>query len=285
MTNRSLQEQENATKQLKTFFDATETSVDHFANALGNNLTNAIRNGTATARQLEQAIKIIGREALGSEADIEKLQRSLRSIDDGNSLQQVRNDLRDLSREAERASHSFKELDIGLENILGGLMAGGGISGAIEQALDTSKLKTKIDVSFEVPASSKKSVEEAVRGLEAYGVDVEEALEGTRRQWALNQTVSDKANASIVKGAGAIASAYAGIDFTELIQEANEIGNELGITSDTALGLTNRLLKIGFPPEQLDIIAEYGGQLTRAGYNAEEVQAIMEAGVDTGTWN
>ena len=41
---------------------------------------------------------------------------------------------------------------------------------------------------------------------------------------------------------------------------------------------------MGFPPEQLDIIAEYGGQLTRAGYTAEEVQAIM-AGVDTGTWN
>ncbi|MGG1847075.1 hypothetical protein ABDI32_06565 [Bacillus wiedmannii] len=284
-TNRSLQEQQNATKQLKTFFDATGTSVDHFANALGNNLTNAIRNGTATARQLEQALDLIGREALGAETDIEKLQRALRSVDDGNSIENVRNELRDLSREAERAEHSLKGLDIGLENLLGGLMAGGGIAGVIEQALDTSKLKTKIDVTFEVPASSKKSVEEAVRGVEAYGVDVEEALEGTRRQWALNKTVSDKANASIVKGAGAISSAYAGIDFTELIQETNEIGNELGITNDTALGLTNRLLNIGFPPEQLDIIAEYGGQLTRAGYNAEEVQAIMEAGVETGTWN
>lgn len=42
---------------------------------------------------------------------------------------------------------------------------------------------------------------------------------------------------------------------------------------------------MGFPPEQLDIIAEYGGQLTRAGYSAEEVQAIMAAGVETGTWN
>lgn len=42
---------------------------------------------------------------------------------------------------------------------------------------------------------------------------------------------------------------------------------------------------MGFPPEQLDIIAEYGGQLTRAGYTAEEVQAIMALGVDTGTWN
>ena len=34
---------------------------------------------------------------------------------------------------------------------------------------------------------------------------------------------------------------------------------------------------MGFPPEQLDIIAEYGSQLTRAGFKAEEVQAIMEA--------
>ncbi|HHL0974813.1 TPA: hypothetical protein ACQUHP_006640, partial [Bacillus cereus] len=203
-TNRSLQEQENATKQVKGFFDATETSVDHFANALGNNLTNAIRSGTATARQLEQALHIMGREALGSEADIEKLQRALRSIDDGNSIEQVRNDLRDLSREAERAGKSFKELDIGLENMLGGALAVGGISGVIEQALDTSKLKTKIDVTFEVPASSKKSVEQAVRGIEAYGVDVEEALEGTRRQWALNKSVSDEANAAIVKGASVI---------------------------------------------------------------------------------
>lgn len=64
-------------------------------------------------------------------------------MDDGNSIQNVRNELRELSREAERAAHSFEELDIGLENVLGGLMAGGGISGAIEQALDTSKLKNK----------------------------------------------------------------------------------------------------------------------------------------------
>ncbi|WP_257141347.1 phage tail tape measure protein [Bacillus toyonensis] len=116
-------------------------------------------------------------------------------------------------------------------------------------------------------------------------VDVEEALEGTRRQWALNKTVGDEANAAIVKGAAAISTSYAGIDFTELIQETNEVGSELGITNDSALALTNALLKMGFPPEQLDIIAEYGGQLTRAGYRAEEVQAIMAAGVDTGTWN
>ncbi|MDA2095459.1 hypothetical protein PDN23_22880 [Bacillus cereus] len=281
-------EQDNvasSTRQLGTLFSATGKSVDDFAGALGNRLVNAIKSGTATSRQLDQAIGLIGREALGAEADIEKLQRALRSVDDGNSIQNVRNDLRELSREAERASKSFKELDIGLENMLASGVAVGGIQGTIEKALDSSKLKTKIDVTFEVPDASKKSVEQAVRGVEAYGVDVEEALEGTRRQWALNKSVSDEANAAIVKGASAIATSYAGIDFTELIQETNEIGNELGVTNNSALALTNALLKIGFPPEQLDIIAEYGGQLTRAGYTAEEVQAILAAGVETGTWN
>ena len=86
-------------------------------------------------------------------------------------------------------------------------------------------------------------------------------------------------------GAAAISASYEGIDFTELIQETYEIGNELGITQDSALGMVDALLKMGFPPEQLDIIAEYGSQLTRAGFKAEEVQAIMEAGVETGSWN
>ncbi|HHP5615857.1 TPA: DUF2207 domain-containing protein [Bacillus cereus] len=281
-------EQENvasSTRQLETLFRATGKSVDDFAGALGNRLVNAIRNGTATSKQLEQAIGIIGREALGAGTDIDKLQRALRSVDAGNSIRQVQNELRDLQQEAGRTEKKFEGLKVGLENVIGGLAAGGGIATAIEKAMDMSKLKTKIEIGFDVPESSKKSVEDAVRGISAYGLDAEEALEGVRRQWALNKNVSDEANASFVKNAAVISNAYAGIDFTELIQETNEIGNELGISQEGALGMADALLKMGFPPEQLDIIAEYGGQLTRAGYNAEEVQAIMAAGVETGTWN
>ncbi|EEL69651.1 TMP repeat-containing protein [Bacillus mycoides] len=281
-------EQDNvasSTRQLETLFSATGKSVDDFAGALGNRLVNAIRSGTATSKQLEQAIGIIGREALGAETDIEKLQRALRSVDAGNSIQQVRNELRDLQQEAGRTEKKFEGLKVGLENVIGGMAAGGGIATAIEKAMDMSKLKTKIDITFDVPESSKKSVEEAIRGVTAYGVDAEESLAGVRRQWALNKNISDEANASIVKGAATIAQSYEGIDFTELIQETYEIGSELGITQESALGMVDALLKMGFPPEQLDIIAEYGSQLTRAGFKAEEVQAIMEAGVETGSWN
>ncbi|HDR6821817.1 DUF2207 domain-containing protein [Bacillus thuringiensis] len=281
-------EQENvasSTRQLETLFSATGKSVDDFAGALGNRLVNAIRNGTATSKQLEQAIGIIGREALGTEADIEKLQRALRSVDAGNSIQQVRNELRDLQQEAGRTEKKFEGLKVGLENVIGGMAAGGGIASAVEKAMDMSKLKTKIDITFDVPESSKKSVEEAIRGVSTYGIDAEEALEGVRRQWALNKDASDETNAAVVKGAATIAASYAGIDFNELIQETNEIGATLGITNEEALGLVNTLLKTGFPPEQLDIIAEYGDQMIQAGFSAKEVQGIMSAGVDTKSWN
>ncbi|MEC2507482.1 DUF2207 domain-containing protein, partial [Bacillus cereus] len=275
----------SSTRQLETLFSATGKSVDDFAGALGNRLVNAIRNGAATSKQLEQAIGIIGREALGTEADIEKLQRALRSVDAGNSIQQVRNELRDLQQEAERTEKKFEGLQVGLENVIGGMAAGGGIASAVEKAMDMSKLKTKIDITFDVPESSKKSVEEAIRGVSTYGIDAEEALEGVRRQWALNKDASDETNAAIVKGAATIAASYAGIDFNELIQETNEIGATLGITNEEALGLVNTLLKTGFPPEQLDIIAEYGDQMIQAGFSAKEVQGIMSAGVDTKSWN
>ncbi|HDR4886098.1 TPA: tape measure protein [Bacillus cereus] len=281
-------EQEKAassTRQLETLFSATGKSVDDFADALGNRLVNAIKNGTASSRQLEQAIEIIGREALGTEADIEKLQQALRSVDDGNSIQNIRNDLNQLSQDADQTGESVKELGIELENVLSGIVAGGGIQEVIGQALDMSELKTKIDITFDVPESSKRSVEDAIRTVTAYGGDAEEALEGVRRQWSLNKDASDAANREIVKGAANISSSYSQVDFTELIQETNEIGSELNISNKEALGLVNSLLKIGFPPEQLDIIAEYGAQLRRVGYTAQEVQSIMASAAKEKSWN
>ncbi|WP_141540223.1 hypothetical protein [Bacillus pseudomycoides] len=281
-------EQERAarsTRELNTLFDATGTSVDDFAELLGGRLTAAIREGTATSEQLGEAMDRIGRKALGADADLERFRAALRSVNDGADLEQISRELDEIADEARQAERAVDDFGSGLESVAGALVAGGGIAGAIEQALDMSKLKTKIDITFDVPESSKKSVEEAVRGVTTYGVDAEEALEGVRKQWALNKDASDETNAAVVKGAATIAASYAGIDFNELIQETNEIGATLGITNEEALGLVNTLLKTGFPPEQLDIIAEYGDQMIQAGFSAKEVQGILSAGVDTKSWN
>lgn len=225
------------------------------------------------------------REIIKTESKLDGFKKALASVDDTNTLGNVKKDFQQVSKEADNAKEEIKNVGSELAGTIAGIAAGGGIAGAIEKSLDMSELNTKIDISFNVPEESKAAVKDAINTVSAYGVDAESALEGVRRQWALNADASDEANAKIVKGAATIAAAYEGIDFTELIQEINEISGELNITNEEALGLTNALLKVGFPPEQLDIIAEYGQQLVRAGYSAEEVQAIMAAGVDTGTWN
>jgi phage-related minor tail protein len=270
---------------LENLFRVLGKNVDDFADVLGNQLTNAIKSGRANSAQLEKAIAEIGKSALGANADLDKMRQALKQLDSGANLNQVKKEFDQIAKAADNAQDDVKNLGEEISGLIGGIAAGGGLAGAINQALDTSRLNTQIDITFNVPEKSKKAVKDAVNAIKAYGIDAEEALEGVRRQWALNADASDETNKKIIEGAGMIAASYEGIDFTELIQEINEISSELNISNEEALGLTNALLKIGFPPEQLDIIAEYGQQLQRAGYDAQEIQAIFAAGIETGTWN
>lgn len=233
----------------------------------------------------EEQYRAFQREIIKTESKLDGFKKALASVDDTNTLGNVKKDFQQVSKEADNAKKEIKNVGSELAGTIAGIAAGGGIAGAVSQALDTSSLNTKIEISMEVPPESIKSVKEAINTVSAYGVDAESALEGVRRQWALNADASDEANAKIVKGAATIAAAYEGIDFTELIQEVNEISGEFNISNEEALALVDSLLQIGFQPEQLDIIAEYGQQLQRIGYDAEEIQAIFASGVDVKSWN
>ncbi|WML38707.1 hypothetical protein RCG19_16080 [Neobacillus sp. OS1-2] len=225
------------------------------------------------------------REIVATEGQLNGLRRRLSQVGDNTSITEVQQDMQQLGNDTEEAQGSVKELGGELAGLAGGLAAGLGIKEVIEKALDTSSLDTKIDISFQVPEESTQAIKNALSSVEVYGVEAEGALEGVRRQWALNINETDKQNAAIIKSAGAISAAYGDIDFNELIQESNEMAANLGMSQEEALGMTNALLKMGFPSDQLDIITEYGSQLSRAGYNAQEIQGIFAAGVETGTWN
>jgi phage-related minor tail protein len=233
----------------------------------------------------ESQYRAFRREIEYTEASLGGLRQSLTRVDDAASLRNVRQDLSEIPEEADNAEGSIKDLGGELTNLLAGAAAAGGIGEIIGKALDASSFNTKINLSMDVSEESMTSIKKAISTIETYGVDGEAALEGVRRQWALNKDASDESNIAVINGAATISAAYAGVDFTELIQETNEISKAMGISNEEALALTNSLLKAGFPPEQIDIIAEYGTQLQRAGYNAEEIQALFAAGVNTGTWN
>jgi phage-related minor tail protein len=275
----------SSTRQLETLFKATGITAKQFADVIGVDLTNAIIKGTASSKQLDEAIEKVGKAALGANVDLDKMKKALSSVDDGNSLKNVKKELDQLAKEAKTAEKSVGDLGVELENVAGALVAGGGIAGAIDQALDFSSLNTKIEIAFDVPEESKQAVKDAVLGIQAYGIDAEAALEGVRRQWALNKDAADAVNSTVVRGAAAISTVFTGVDFTELIQETNEIAGSLKISNQEALALVDALLKAGFPPEQLDTIAEYSLQMKNAGFSLKEIQAIFEAGIDTKSWN
>lgn len=232
----------------------------------------------------EKQYRAFRREVEFTEKSIKDLDSKISQLD-GSSVQELKKDFNRVEESSEDAKESVKDLGSELLELAAGAAVVDGIGGVIEKALEVSTTNTKIDIAFNVPEESKKSIKEAINSVGAYGIDAEEALEGVRRQWALNKNASDESNASIIKSAGAIVAAYNEIDFTELIQESNEMASNMEISNEEALAIVNSLLKIGFPPDQVDIITEYGSQLFRAGYNAQEIQAIMASGVDTGTWN
>ena len=273
------------TRQLGTFFEATGTDIEQFSGTLGTRLTQAIRDGSASTDQMERALRLMGRQALGTSVDIDQMREALRNADNGSNLDEIRQDLSRITSEASTAEDAVNGFGQELSGVIGGLSAGGGIAGVVTKALDTSSLDTKIDIAFNVPEESKQAVLEAIKSVDKYGVEGEEALEGVRRQWALNKIATDEANASIVEGAGVITKTYAGIDFIELIQEVNEVASSLEISNEEALALTNSILKFGFPPEQLDTIAEYGLQMKAIGFSTAEIQSIFEKGVETKSWN
>lgn len=233
----------------------------------------------------EEQYRAFRREIEYTEKSLNNMKKKLSDIDSDSSIDTVKADMQELDEATDEASSSISDLGGELTNLLAGAAAVGTIGEAIETALDTSSLNTKINISMEVPEESKQSVKDAINTVTSYGLDAEEVLEGVRRQWALNADATDENNKKVIESAGAIAAAYSDIDFIELIQESNELSKTLEISDEEALGLVNTLLKTGFPPDQLDIITEYGSQLHNAGYNAQEIQAIMASGVETGSWN
>lgn len=276
-------DQQRTLRDLNNLLQVSGRSLDEFANVLGSDLVNAINTGRASASQLERAFQQVGRASQGSSTDIEAL-RNIVSRLDGNNIDEIRRDMEELSNSTDEATQQIGALEAGL-GALGGVVAGAGLKEIFESALNVSDLNNKIDIVFDVPEESKAAVRQALADVQKYGVDGEEALEGIRRQWALNKDASDEANARITEGAASITKAYSRVDFVELIQETNEIAGELEIADEEALNLVNDLLKIGFPDEQIDTIAEYGQQLKRAGYEANEIKGIMASAVATDSWN
>ena len=111
-------------QRLSTLLAATKSDLSDYTSVLGSRLVNAIKDGTASSDQLEVAIDKIGKQALGSETDLNQMKQALDKVDDGNGLDGVKTDLQDIAKEAGTAGDELAgmsgKLDINnLQNAAG----------------------------------------------------------------------------------------------------------------------------------------------------------------------
>ncbi|MGM8140343.1 phage tail tape measure protein [Enterococcus italicus] len=102
------------TKRLETLFQSTGTSLDDYTDILGNKLVSAIKNGTANSDQLETAINKIGKQALGAETDLGAMKASLDKVDDGSSIDNVKQDLDELKVTSSGTDEELGKLGSGI---------------------------------------------------------------------------------------------------------------------------------------------------------------------------
>lgn len=111
-------------QRLDTLLKATGTDLSDYTQILGTRLVSAIKDGTASSDQLELAINKIGKEALGSKADLSDMKEALDKVDDSSGLDGVKTDLQDIAKEAGTAGDELAgmsgKLDINnLQNAAG----------------------------------------------------------------------------------------------------------------------------------------------------------------------
>lgn len=290
------------TKRINTLFEATGSSVEDYADVLGGRLTNAIRNGTATSDQLEQAINKIGRAALGTDADMGKMKAALDKVDDGNSIQGVEAELKELSTQSDKTGDAIKEMGDKLEKgvNLGNLMEGAEQVGelgdkfldlgknALDSSLDLDSTTGKFNKNFGLTGKEAEKTKDKIIDLYNSGLvdsyeEAGEALIQTKHQLTdLNSTDLN----SVTTKAIAFSKTFDS-DMNESLRGANALMTTYGMSASDAfdlmtVGAQNNLNKTD---ELGDNLAEYAIQFKQNGYSAQEMFGILEAGLNGGAYN
>lgn len=277
----------NAVNGLNNVQNAAQNIQNTAQNATSgvNNLSNSVNSvRSRTLQSVNRNLNNVNSSASNAASSANGLRSSLNRVTPG-GVNSVTTAAGQAQQALDDAADAADELKDAAKSAIGAIAAAGTINEVVDQALDNAKIDTQIDISFNVDNTGKQAIKDVVYTLGSYEIESEEALEASRKQWALNKDATDEYNAAVMKSAATIVSTYGDIDLNELIQESNEIAKSFDITDQEALALIDHLLEIGFPTDQLDIITEYGSQLKRAGFDAQQIQGILASGADTGSWN
>lgn len=286
------------TERLSKLFDALGADVDDYADVLGSKLVTAIKNGSASSDQLKLAIEKIGRSATDGKVDIKQMTDALDTVDDGQAIKNLIQDLKEAGTQADNTSEQLDEMGKTLS--AGALMeAADQLSGlgdkitelgdkAKDAFLETQDATVKASTYFGETGKAAEETAGVIKDVYAEGV-------GDSMDSVSNAVITVKKNLKdldettlthLTEQAITLDELY-GIDMNETLRGVNSLMEQYGLTAQQAMdyivkGTQNGLDKTN---ELGDNLSEYSGKFAQAGYSAQEYFQLLQNGLDNGAYN
>lgn len=286
------------TARLQKLFDATGNEVDDYADVLGSKLVSAIKSGSASSDQLKSAIDKIGKAATGGKADVKELTDALDTVDDGQAVKNLIQDLKKVGDAAEETAEDIGEI---AEATKGAAL--------MEAADQLSAVGDKITEIGDSAMEAYTEAENAVTKVNAYFGETGEAAEKSASviksvyEAGVGESMDSVANAVLMvkKNLGDLSETdltnltqqaitldeLYGIDMNETLRGVNSLMQQYGLTAQEAMdyivkGTQNGLDKTN---ELGDNLSEYAGKFSQAGYSASKYFQLLDNGLKNGAYN
>lgn len=286
------------TARLEKLFSSTGTQVDDYADVLGSKLVSAIKNGTANSDQMKTAIEKIGKSATGGKADIRQLTDALDTVDDGEA---IRNLIEELKQAGDAAQDTAEDVGKIAENTKGAALmqtadqlsaVGDKIQDIGTKAIDayseTENAVTKVNAYFGETGQAAEESANVIKSVYSDGVgesmdSVADAVLMVKKNLG---DLSETDLTNLTQQAITLDELY-GIDMNETLRGVNSLMQQYGLTAQEAMdyivvGTQNGLDKTN---ELGDNLSEYAGKFSQAGYSASEYFQLLDNGLKNGAYN
>ena len=272
--------------------------MDDYADVLGSKLVSAIKNGTANSDQMKTAIEKIGKSATGGKADIRQLTDALDTVDDGEA---IRNLIEELKQAGDAAQDTAEDVGQIAENTKGAALmqtadqlsaVGDKIQDIGTKAMDayseTENAVTKVNAYFGETGQAAEESANVIKSVYSDGVgesmdSVADAVLMVKKNLG---DLSETDLTNLTQQAITLDELY-GIDMNETLRGVNSLMQQYGLTAQEAMdyivvGTQNGLDKTN---ELGDNLSEYAGKFSQAGYSASEYFQLLDNGLKNGAYN
>ena len=286
------------TERLNKLFAVTSSSVDDYADVLGSRLVTAIRNGTASSDQLKTAVEKIGKAVTGGKADIKQLTDALDTVDDGQAVRNLINDLNDVGDAAQGAADDIGEIaqatkGAALMEAAAQLSAVGDKiqdvgDKAVSAYAETETAVSKVNAYFRETGEAAEASAEIVKNV--YGSGVGQSMDAVAEAVIMVKKnlgdLGDTDLTNLTKQALTLEELY-GIDMNETLRGVNSLMKQYGLTAQEAMDYIVRGTQNGLDKtnELGDNLSEYAGKFEQAGYSASEYFQLLQNGLQGGAYN